>query len=95
MLYGASALVGFGAALVWVAQGNFLTLNSDKSTMERNTGIFWVIYRLGGLIGNTFVYFQFEGLEDIDDKTRTTVIHLSLEATIKSVTFCKWHFAKI
>lgn len=74
MLYGASALVGFGAAMIWVAQGNFLTLNSDESTMERNSGLFWAMLQSSLLIGNTFVYFQFKGLEDIDKTTRTTVI---------------------
>ena len=53
--------------------GNFLTLNSDQATMERNSGLFWAMLQCSLLIGNTFVYFQFQGLEDIDKDTRTKV----------------------
>ena len=71
LLYGFSAIVGFGAAMIWVAKGNFLTLNSDENTMTRNSGIFWVMIMTSSLIGNTYIYFQFQGLVDIDKKTRT------------------------
>ena len=73
LLYGFSAIVGFGAAMIWVAKGNFLTLNSDENTMTRNSGIFWVMIMTSSLIGNTYIYFQFQGLVDIDKKTRTMV----------------------
>ena len=77
MLYSASALAGFGIALLWVAQGNLLVLNSDTNTKERNTGIFFAMYTCSSLIGNTYIYFQFQGLEDIDKSTRTTVSDIS------------------
>lgn len=83
LLYCASALVGFGAAMIWVAQGNFLTLNSDQATMERNSGLFWAMLQCSLLIGNTFVYFQFQGLEDIDKDTRTKVA-----AVLLSICLC-------
>ncbi len=78
LLYAASALIGLGAAAIWVAQGNFLTLNSDARTNERNSGIFWAMLQCSLLIGNTFVYFQFLGLQDIDKTTRTTVSFCNL-----------------
>jgi Ion channel regulatory protein UNC-93 len=43
MYYTASALVGIGAALLWTAQGAYLAVNSDESTVSRNTGIFWAL----------------------------------------------------
>lgn len=43
LLYLMSAVQGIGAAILWTAQGTYLTLNSDSSTMSRNTGIFWTI----------------------------------------------------
>ena len=41
--------------------------------MERNSGIFWAMLQCSLLIGNTFVYFQFQDLDDIDKDTRLTV----------------------
>jgi len=73
LLYGGSVLIGIGAAVIWTAQGNFLTLNSDSGTMARNSGIFWAMLQMSMLIGNTFVFFQFAGKDDIDTKTRTVV----------------------
>ncbi|KAL6457237.1 hypothetical protein MHYP_G00342000 [Metynnis hypsauchen] len=41
--YLTSVLIGFGAALLWTAQGHFLVENSDASTINRNTGMFWAL----------------------------------------------------
>lgn len=74
VLYGCSALLGFGAALVWTAQGNFLTINSEPETMSRNSGVFWAMLQTSMLVGNTFVFFQFRGRTDVDTATRSTVV---------------------
>jgi len=73
LLYTSSALVGIGAAVIWVAQGSFLTVNSDKENTGRNSGIFWAMFQLSGFIGNIFAYFMFEGKTEIDEVTRNTV----------------------
>lgn len=44
--YSVSILVGIGAALLWTAQGVYLTVNSDDSTISRNSGIFWTLFQL-------------------------------------------------
>ena len=54
-------------------KGNFLSLNSDDSTISRNSGIFWAMSISSSFIGNTFVYFQFQGKETIDTGTRNLV----------------------
>ena len=36
-----------------------MTLNSDKDTMTRNSGIFWAILKLSGVIGNLSSFFLF------------------------------------
>uniref|UniRef100_A0A672YDB3 Major facilitator superfamily domain containing 11 n=1 Tax=Sphaeramia orbicularis TaxID=375764 RepID=A0A672YDB3_9TELE len=41
--YFTSALIGVGAALLWTAQGHFLVENSEASTINRNTGMFWAL----------------------------------------------------
>ena len=32
-------------SVIWVGQGNFLTINSDTKTMGRNSGIFWALLK--------------------------------------------------
>ena len=73
-LYTLSAVLGVGAAIIWTAQGNYLTLNSDETTMSRNSGIFWAMLQFSMVIGNTFVFIQFQGLSDIDAHTRSFVV---------------------
>lgn len=73
VLYVASAILGFGAALIWTGQGNYLIINSDKSTMNRNSGIFWALFECSLLVGNLFVFFTFQSKTHIDLQTRTYV----------------------
>jgi hypothetical protein len=46
MYYTVSVLVGIGAAILWTAQGVYLAVNSDESTISRNTGIYWALLQL-------------------------------------------------
>lgn len=39
----ASVVIGFGAAILWVAQGSLLTLCSPKGHRGTHTGIFWFV----------------------------------------------------
>ncbi|XP_058417698.1 UNC93-like protein MFSD11 isoform X3 [Diceros bicornis minor] len=41
--YTASVFIGIAAAVLWTAQGNCLTINSDEHTIGRNSGIFWAL----------------------------------------------------
>ncbi|KAI4822000.1 hypothetical protein KUCAC02_007568 [Chaenocephalus aceratus] len=41
--YLTSVLIGIGAAMLWTAQGHFLVENSEASTINRNTGVFWAL----------------------------------------------------
>ncbi len=42
--------------------------------MSRNSGIFWAMLQCSLLIGNTFAYFQFRGLNEIDTDTRVMTV---------------------
>ncbi|XP_013399249.1 UNC93-like protein MFSD11 isoform X2 [Lingula anatina] len=72
-LYVGSVLVGIGAAVLWTAQGSFLTLNSDAETVGRNSGIFWALLQSSLLIGNLFSYFELRGATTISDSRRTVL----------------------
>lgn len=74
LLYLCSAILGIGAAFIWTGQGNYLTLNSTKENISRYSGIFWCLLQLSLFIGNTFVYFTFRGLEEINKTVRIFVI---------------------
>ena len=88
LFYCGALLLGIGAAIIWTAQGNFLTLNSDPTTMSRNSGVFWAMLQMSMLIGNTFVFFAFQGKTDIDSSTRTMVVLVLLSICIVgSLTF--------
>ncbi|XP_061701498.1 UNC93-like protein MFSD11 isoform X3 [Syngnathoides biaculeatus] len=71
--YAASALVGAGAAVLWTAQGNVLAINSDRSTIGRNSGVFWALLQCSLLFGNAYIFLAWRGHERISDKDRQTV----------------------
>lgn len=73
LLYVSAAIIGIGAPIIWTAQGNFLSLNSDDDTISRNSGIVWAMLQCSIFIGNVFVYFMFAGQEFISTSVRTTV----------------------
>ncbi|KAG5888104.1 hypothetical protein JTB14_021901 [Gonioctena quinquepunctata] len=83
LLYLVSVIIGVGAAMIWTGQGNYLTLNSTKQQMTKNSGIFWAMFQLSMFIGNLFVYFAFKGKDKIDKDTRTVVIW-----TLSAVALC-------
>jgi MFS family permease len=52
ILYPASVLIGVGAALLWTAQGHFLSLNSMPETIGLHSGIFWSCFQVNAIVGN-------------------------------------------
>ncbi|KAA0705444.1 UNC93-like protein MFSD11 [Triplophysa tibetana] len=85
-LYFTSVLIGIGAALLWTAQGHFLVENSDVSTINRNTGMFWALLQCSMLCGNLYVYFDWRGKTEISDKDRkimfTALLVISVVGTL-------------
>ncbi|XP_027029647.1 UNC93-like protein MFSD11 isoform X3 [Tachysurus fulvidraco] len=71
--YFTSVLIGMGAALLWTAQGRFLVGNSDTSTINSNTAIFWALLQCSMLFGNLYVYIDWKGKTDISDEDRKTM----------------------
>ncbi|XP_058510054.1 UNC93-like protein MFSD11 [Solea solea] len=83
--YTASVLVGVGAAVLWTAQGNVLTINSTNDTIGRNSGIFWALLQFSQLFGNLYIYFAWHGHVHITDKDRRTVF---ISLTVISLVGC-------
>lgn len=77
-------------AVIWTAQGSYLTLSSTTMTMSRNSGIFWAILQSSMFFGNSFVFWQFEGKGDvIDEQTRNLVFSvLTGVAVIGIIVMC-------
>uniref|UniRef100_A0A8B9KN56 Major facilitator superfamily domain containing 11 n=2 Tax=Astyanax mexicanus TaxID=7994 RepID=A0A8B9KN56_ASTMX len=71
--YFTSVLIGIGAALLWTAQGHFLVENSDASTINRNTGLFWALLQCSMLFGNLYVYLDWKGKSEISGKSRISL----------------------
>ena len=52
LMLATSAVIGFGAAILWVALGVFITQNSSPHEYATNTGIFWAVFQLNNIFGN-------------------------------------------
>ncbi|XP_055312728.1 UNC93-like protein MFSD11 isoform X2 [Sitodiplosis mosellana] len=89
LLYVASGVLGAGAALIWTGQGSYLSRCSNESNIARNSGVFWAMLQASMLMGNLFVYFQFQGKDHIDADTRHIVfIALIAVAIVGVIFFC-------
>lgn len=55
VLYFSSVVSGIVGALVWNAQGYYLTENSTKVTVTRNSSILWGIMQSGVIFGNAYI----------------------------------------
>lgn len=80
--YLTSVLIGVGAAMLWTAQGHFLVENSEASTINRNTGMFWALLQCSMLFGNLYIYFDWNGRTEISDSSRKNIFLSLLIASI-------------
>ncbi|MED6292814.1 hypothetical protein CHARACLAT_004394 [Characodon lateralis] len=80
--YLTSVLIGIGAALLWTAQGRFLVENSEASTINRNTGMFWALLQCSMLFGNLYIYLDWNGKSEISDSSRRNIFLFLLVASI-------------
>ena len=52
-----AALNGFGASIIWVAQGRYVSECATDLNMGLFNAIFWAIYMGSTLVGNLFAAF--------------------------------------
>lgn len=74
LLYLASVIIGLGAAIIWNAEGYYLTLCSNEETMPRHTGIFWTLFQFSQLFGNIFVAVYFKDISENTIPSHTRMI---------------------
>ncbi|XP_071776768.2 UNC93-like protein MFSD11 [Centroberyx gerrardi] len=93
--YFTSLLIGIGAAMLWTAQGHFLVENSEASTINRNTGLFWALLQCSMLFGNLYIYFDWNGSTEISDRSRknifTSLLVTSVLGTLSFLVLRKTH----
>jgi hypothetical protein len=58
---------------LWVAQGQYLSENSDKGTIGRNSGLFWALLESSLVIGNLFVFLYLPS--NINDISKFVIIY--------------------
>ncbi|XP_068435112.1 UNC93-like protein MFSD11 [Clinocottus analis] len=80
--YFTSVLIGIAAAMLWTAQGHFLVENSDASTINRNTGMFWALLQCSMLFGNLYIYLDWRGRTEISDGSRRNIFLSLLVASV-------------
>ncbi|XP_054026930.1 UNC93-like protein MFSD11 [Dryobates pubescens] len=86
--YTASVFIGIAAAVLWTAQGNCLTVNSDENTIGRNSGVFWALLQSSLFFGNLYIYFAWQGKTHISEGDRRTVfIALTVISLVGTVLF--------
>ncbi|KAH0629528.1 hypothetical protein JD844_011651 [Phrynosoma platyrhinos] len=86
--YTASVFLGISAAVLWTAQGNCLTINSNENTIGRNSGIFWALLQSSLFFGNLYIYFAWQGKIHITGGDRRTVfIALTVISLVGTVLF--------
>uniref|UniRef100_A0A3B3ZLN3 Major facilitator superfamily domain containing 11 n=1 Tax=Periophthalmus magnuspinnatus TaxID=409849 RepID=A0A3B3ZLN3_9GOBI len=83
--YLTSVLIGIGAAL-WTAQGQFLVENSEASTINRNTGMFWALLQCM-IFGNLYIYFEWNGATEITGSRKNVFLSLLVASVLGTLSF--------
>lgn len=72
-IYLGQAINGIGNALSRALSLQFLTLNSNKGNMARNSGIHWMIFMSCIFFGNLVLYFGIGNRDVLDDGSRQVI----------------------
>lgn len=57
-----SAVIGFGAAILWLGNGVYITMDSKPSEYAEATSTFWAIFQVCNVAGNLITYAVFPHL---------------------------------
>ncbi|CAD5229847.1 unnamed protein product [Bursaphelenchus okinawaensis] len=81
LIYILSGVLGIGAAIIWTAQGKYLSLNSNEANSSKHSGLSWAIFQMCLICGGIFLFILFEE-SDVDFKDVTKNVMFLLFAGI-------------
>nr|CAX73764.1 conserved hypothetical protein [Schistosoma japonicum] len=64
-LYLTSFINGLGAAVLWTAQGAFITDCSTKSNMNQHFSLFWGLFQANQIVGGLYAYLSLSNITEI------------------------------
>ena len=73
IIYIASILIGLGAAMLWTAQGVFLTEISNDKNIDKNAGIFYGFENSTMVWGNIYIFMKWKGVEMVGSEVRVPI----------------------
>ena len=82
LLYLFSVLNGAGSAVLWTAQGTFLSENSSKNDIIKSSAVFWTIFQTSYFFGNFYIYFTWSGVTEISSNERIPLYMIFTGLTI-------------
>ncbi|XGW32449.1 hypothetical protein V3C99_017192 [Haemonchus contortus] len=86
-LYLFSAVLGFGAAIIWTANGAYLVQFSRQGKMGRNSGILWAMLQSSLVAGAIFLYFVLS-YGDLYSSYRFLYSAFAVVSTVGIITLC-------
>ena len=86
----ASALLGFGAAILWVGQGSALTRWSTDETRGKYAGIFWGGFQVSAVVGPLTSFMVLSDAPDNDKVTDLFVVFAAVSVLAVGVFSMHW-----
>lgn len=71
LIYTTSALSGIAGCFLFVCGASEIGKNSSEEKVDRNTGLWWIGFIAGALLGNLYVYIAWQGKAYVTQKEQT------------------------
>lgn len=75
VIFFSTVIGGMSASVLWTAQANYLVVNSTRTTLARNIGIFWSLIGVSELFGNLVLYHRLEGKVKLDSRAQNILLY--------------------
>lgn len=75
VIFFSTVIGGLSASILWVALANYLVVNSTRTTLARNIGIFWTLFGVSELFGNLVLYHSIEGKVKVESRSQNILLY--------------------